>query len=67
MTLALGQFRQAPRLADVFAQNDAQMGDPIDLPYSDNFGNVFQDSVTGTRVAMIAAGAAATEGVPAGA
>jgi hypothetical protein len=43
---------QAPGFASMFQQRGSEMGDPLDLPYADNFGNVFQDSASGTAVWM---------------
>jgi hypothetical protein len=41
---------QSPGFANLAAARGQDMGDPLDLPYPDNFGNVFQDSTSGTAV-----------------
>jgi hypothetical protein len=41
---------QAPGFASLFEQRGAEMGNPLDLPYADNYGNVFQDSPNGTAL-----------------
>jgi len=41
---------QAPGFTGLFEQRGAEMGDPLDLPYADNYGNVFQDSSNGTAL-----------------
>jgi len=41
---------QEPGFAALFQQRGAEMGQPLDLPHSDDLGNVFQESVSGSAV-----------------